>query len=198
MSFKKQTRSLHGNKTKPHSDLSHHYREIGIKAVAVAARKHSNAPQPSGRSAQGQGEVQRRIPMNEDKTAKAAREAMDKTAAAGAETARGVQEGLTSAVESVRELNEMIPADWLRKKITVVEAEADHPGISDDRVSRYPQAARPFGFLNREWQALKAAIKPGDELWSFISPTDQRLAGRIGVALLRDSKVVKAIITTMN
>jgi phasin len=43
--------------------------------------------------------------MNDDRTAKAAREAMDKTTAAGAETARGVQEGLTSAVENVRDLN---------------------------------------------------------------------------------------------
>jgi phasin len=51
------------------------------------------------------GIVQRRIPMNDDRTAKAAREAMDKTTAAGAETARGVQEGLTSAVENVRDLN---------------------------------------------------------------------------------------------
>ena len=35
----KQTRSLHGNKTATHSDLSGHYREIGIKAVAAAVRK---------------------------------------------------------------------------------------------------------------------------------------------------------------
>ena len=64
--------------------------------------------------------------------------------------------------------------DWLRKKITVAEAEADNPGISDDRVSLYPEAARPFG---RE--ALKVEIKPGDELWSFCSPTEswQQLAG---------------------
>ena len=65
-----------------------------------------------------------------------------------------------------------ITADWLRKKITVAEAEADNPGISDDRLSHYPKADRPFGLLNREWEALKAAIKPGDELWSFISPAE--------------------------
>jgi hypothetical protein len=39
----------------------------------------------------------------------------------------------------------IIPADWLRKKITVEKAEADNPGISDDRVSRFPGAARSFG-----------------------------------------------------
>jgi len=56
---------------------------------------------------------------------------------------------------------------------------SDNPGISDDRVSLYPEAARPFGFLNRQWEALKVEIKPGDELWSFCSPTEswQQLAG---------------------
>jgi hypothetical protein len=38
MSSKNQTRALHGNKTKAHSDLARHYREIGIKAVTAAAR----------------------------------------------------------------------------------------------------------------------------------------------------------------
>ena len=40
MSSKNQTRSLHGNKTKSHFDLSRHYREIGIKAVAAAHGAH--------------------------------------------------------------------------------------------------------------------------------------------------------------
>lgn len=38
MSSKNQTRNLQGNKTKSHSDLARHYREIGIKAVTAAAR----------------------------------------------------------------------------------------------------------------------------------------------------------------
>jgi len=42
-SSKKQTRSLHGNKTEQKSGLSRHYREIGIKAVAAATRKENNA-----------------------------------------------------------------------------------------------------------------------------------------------------------
>jgi hypothetical protein len=52
MSSKKQTRSLHGNKTEPHSDLSHHYREIGIKAVAAAARKEHSAARRRGAAAE--------------------------------------------------------------------------------------------------------------------------------------------------
>jgi hypothetical protein len=38
MLSKNQTRSLHGNKTKPHADLVRHYRQVGIKAVSAAAR----------------------------------------------------------------------------------------------------------------------------------------------------------------
>ena len=43
MSSKKQLRSLYGNKTERKSGLTHHYREIGIKAVAAATRKESTA-----------------------------------------------------------------------------------------------------------------------------------------------------------
>jgi hypothetical protein len=43
MPFKKQTPSLRGDKSKSHSDLSHHYGEIGIKAVAAATRKENES-----------------------------------------------------------------------------------------------------------------------------------------------------------
>jgi hypothetical protein len=68
-------------------------------------------------------------------------------------TPRVSQEG---AIDSRYQM--IIPPDWLRKKITVEEAEADNPGISDDRVARFPDAVRPFGFLNRQWETLKAEI----------------------------------------
>ena len=41
--------------------------------------------------------------MNDDRASRAAR--FDKTMATGAETVRGVQEGCTSALENVRDLN---------------------------------------------------------------------------------------------
>jgi hypothetical protein len=43
--------------------------------------------------------------MNEDSASGIARESFDKTLETGAETARGVQEGFTSALENVRDLN---------------------------------------------------------------------------------------------
>jgi hypothetical protein len=67
-----------------------------------------------------------------------------------------------------------IPITWLNKRITVEEA-----GITDEE---------------------KAEICSGDELWTFRSPPDswQLLAGRAGIALVRDGKPIKAIITMMN
>jgi hypothetical protein len=93
-----------------------------------------------------------------------------------------------------------IPKEWLQKQITVAEAEALHPGIRDERVRRVPEAAKPFGFMNQQWEALKAEMKPGDEIWSFSSPaqTWEDLAGRAGVVLIRDGKVVKMLVTAMN
>ena len=93
-----------------------------------------------------------------------------------------------------------IPDAWLDKKISVAEAEAAHPGINDDRIERFPDAARPFGFQNREWEALKAAMQPGDEIWTFASPADSwgNLAGRAGLALVRNGRAIKVIVTVMN
>jgi cysteine synthase len=43
--------------------------------------------------------------MSDARATRAARESIDNTMATGAETIRGVQEGFTSAVENVRDLN---------------------------------------------------------------------------------------------
>lgn len=43
--------------------------------------------------------------MNDDRASRAARESFDETIGLGAETVRGVQDGFTSAVENVRDLN---------------------------------------------------------------------------------------------
>ncbi len=94
----------------------------------------------------------------------------------------------------------LVPIEWLRKKVTVAEAEASNPGISDDRAARFPEAAKPFGFLHSEWEALKAKIMPGDELWTFASPAGswKALAGRAGIVLIRDGKPMSIITTRMN
>jgi hypothetical protein len=94
----------------------------------------------------------------------------------------------------------MIPKEWLQKPISVAEAEAAYPGITDDRVKKFPDAAKPFGFKNAEWEALKAEMQPGDELWTFSSPPAswQGLAGRAGIALVRNGVPIKMLLGAMN
>jgi hypothetical protein len=93
-----------------------------------------------------------------------------------------------------------VPKEWLQKRISVAEAETAYPGITDDRISQFPEAAKPFGFENREWEALKAQMRPGDELWTYASPADswQHLAGRAGIALVRDGNPIAVLLGAMN
>jgi hypothetical protein len=93
--------SCKSKKREPSSDLSRHYRQIGIKAVSSAAARNA----PSAERDAKRKIVQRRIPMNEATAARAARESINDTIATGAETVRDVQERVTSAVENVRDLN---------------------------------------------------------------------------------------------
>jgi hypothetical protein len=78
---------------------------------------------------------------------------------------------------------------WLRSRATVEELEKEHL-----------VNGRPFGFCNGEWEALKAGMLPGDELWRFSSPPEdwERLMGWEGVALVRGGEVVQAVVTGMN
>ena len=94
----------------------------------------------------------------------------------------------------------MIPKEWLQKPISITEAEADYPGITDDRVKRFPDAAKPFGFKNAEWEDLKSEMQPGDELWTFSSSPEswQALAGRSGIALVRNGIPIKTLVGAMN
>ena len=93
-----------------------------------------------------------------------------------------------------------IPKEWLQTQITVPEAEAAYPGITDERVQKFPDAAKPFGFRHAEWEALKSHMQPGDQLWTFMSPQKswEALAGRSGIALVRDGAPIEVIVGAMN
>jgi hypothetical protein len=85
---------------------------------------------------------------------------------------------------------------WLQRQTTVEQAEADNM-VSDQDLGPDPV---PFGFINKEWRELLAQMQEGDELWEFESPPEtwENLAGRQGIALIRDCKVVAVIVTLMN
>lgn len=86
--------------------------------------------------------------------------------------------------------------DWLTRKLTVAEAEAAN-SVRDERLG--PDAV-PFGFENPTWRQLLADMIPGDELWEFSSPPESwdNLAGRAGIALVREGKVVATILTLLS
>jgi len=54
-----------------------------------------------------------------------------------------------------------------------------------------------WGLLQAEWNDLKTQIQPADELWEFQSPQEycDRLAGSMGVALVRGGQIVCHIVT---
>ncbi len=87
-------------------------------------------------------------------------------------------------------------SDWLQKRVTVAEAEAANM-VESDRLGPDPV---PFGFQNNEWRALLAQMQEGDELWEFCSSWEswQNLAGRAGIALVRNGEVVASVDTMMN
>jgi hypothetical protein len=94
-------------------------------------------------------------------------------AAAGSDAPAG---SASAAAEDV------VPKPWLDKEIGVEEAEAQ------------------VGAQSEDWRRLKALLQPGDRLWTFCSSFEsfQALAGRCGVAIVRDGKAIAQVVTIMN
>jgi hypothetical protein len=92
------------------------------------------------------------------------------------------------------------PDDWTLERVSVEELERRYAPQPDARAKDDLELLKPFGFMNREWEALKAQMQPGDELVMFASPPEswRKLYGRAGVALLRNGKLVDSITTVMN
>jgi hypothetical protein len=95
----------------------------------------------------------------------------------------------------------------LIERRTIEDVEREHTCRPEDLSvadRRSPQRAaarlKPFGHANGQWVDLKAAMRPGDELWTFASSLEswQALAGCAGIALVRDGKIVATMITMVN
>lgn len=100
-----------------------------------------------------------------------------------------------------------------RRQVSVQQAEARyHAEVLEllamtaggpHRLDDHPRAdvlRRPFGFQNERWEALKAQMRPGDELWEFCSDPASwdSLMGRAGYELRRDGIVVATIVSRLN
>jgi hypothetical protein len=78
--------------------------------------------------------------------------------------------------------------------LTIAEVEAAN-------MVRLPELGPvPFGYCNDQWRALLAQRQPGDELREFCSAPEswQHLAGRAGIALVRDGREVASVVTRLN
>jgi hypothetical protein len=91
----------------------------------------------------------------------------------------------------------MIPRSWLIQPPLDADA-LEHEHTTTDERSRFVNV--PFGALNKSWLALKAQIRPGDQLLKFSNgPAEfRRMAGRAGVALVREGVVIAEILTRFN
>lgn len=69
--------------------------------------------------------------------------------------------------------------------------------VRDDRLGPDPV---PFGFQYDQWRTLVDRMEPTDELWEFSSSVEswRALAGRRGICLVRDGRIVDSIITMMS
>jgi hypothetical protein len=98
-----------------------------------------------------------------------------------------VADPATGAAMTDRE--DAIPKQWLDKQISVEQAEADHmvDGVA-------------FGGENDRWKKLKASMQPDDRLWTYCSSFEsfQAHAGRCGIAVVRNGRVVIEMVTMMN
>jgi hypothetical protein len=77
---------------------------------------------------------------------------------------------------------------WLLDcKTTVAEVEARYPDRAD----------RPVDRFHRHWEALKAAMQPGDEIYLYHSTPEASgfLAWQRGYVLVRDGKVIRKVLT---
>jgi hypothetical protein len=96
----------------------------------------------------------------------------------------------------VRRREAAVLKEWLTRRLTVDDAEAAH-SVQDERLGPDPV---PFGFINHRWRQLLARMTPGDELWEFSSSPESwaNMAGRSGIALVRQGEIVDSIITALN
>ena len=98
------------------------------------------------------------------------------------------------------------PIDWLKVRITVsdIESGASLPFKDGGLAVTTPdgQIERPGTTIknDRDWKRIKLRMQPTDELWTFSSPVEhwQRLAGRMGIALIRNGRSIGYVITLLN
>jgi hypothetical protein len=83
--------------------------------------------------------------------------------------------------------------DWL----DVAKADAPSLGLSAEQAYGILQRRNFGSWVDAQWKPFIAMMQPGDELWRFRSPDDtwDDLAGSAGYAIMREGKVIHAMVT---
>lgn len=100
----------------------------------------------------------------------------------------------------------MASMDELLRQTTIKELEAKYTRTledlheSDRSGPRAAMLLRPFAGLNEEWEAFKAKVEPGDEIFEFCSSDASWVAhaGRTGIALVRNGRIADDLILLRN
>jgi hypothetical protein len=100
-------------------------------------------------------------------------------------------------------MRSVIDKAWLQNRITVEEAEAASLAEIDELRAAGIGLSKPrvpFRSQRAEWEALKAQMEDGDELWRFSTPDEtwEQMMGRAGIVLLRGGTIIATIVTTLN
>jgi hypothetical protein len=90
--------------------------------------------------------------------------------------------------------------DWLSERVSVEDAEKNFTPTAQQIASNPKLPNRAFSFQNQKWERLKSHMIEGDELWYYCSPPEswEALAGRSGIALVRNGAVIETIVLLMN
>lgn len=91
--------------------------------------------------------------------------------------------------------------DEVSAPLTIAEIERQEMATLSDKLklrSDYPKL--PFGFMNAEWVAFKALLRPGDKIVRYTTDYHswQHLAGETGYALMRSGCVAETFKTLWN
>jgi hypothetical protein len=95
-----------------------------------------------------------------------------------------------------KKMTPSIPTDWLSERTSADEAERKH----SVRVDKLGPEPIPFGYQNARWRELLSTMNVGDELWNYSNSAEswKNLAGRAGIAVVRNGKIIASMTTLMN
>jgi len=104
-----------------------------------------------------------------------------------------------------------IPKQWLKRKISISQAELDRCGYSKDdsllgfSIDYYGEKffgrkPVPVRSCDGRWIKLKKLLQADDELWVFSSDEEswRRFAGRAGICIVRHGEIVIGFVTYLN